>query len=182
MSLPSTALGYGHTGGPAVDQFGNVAALVKILEERQDSPAVIVGHSLGAGIALALAATAPRHVRALVLIAPAAGPSAITGTDRVLAAPIIGPTLTWFGFRAAGWALHIPPLRQRILTDRIGLSATNVKEVVCRVTHGQVWRSFTIEQRHLVTDATAFKTNRAQSSARSSSSPEHATGSSAPAL
>jgi pimeloyl-ACP methyl ester carboxylesterase len=149
--------GYGHTGGPAVDRGGNVAALVQILEERQDSPPVIVGHSLGAGIALALAATAPRQVRALVLIAPATGPSAITVTDWILAAPIIGPTLTWFGFRAAGWALHIPPLRQRILIKRIGLSATDAKEVVRRITHGHVWRSFTVEQRHLVTDAHRFR-------------------------
>jgi pimeloyl-ACP methyl ester carboxylesterase len=145
--------GYGHTGGLAVDQFANAAAIAQVLERRQDSPAVIVGHSLGAGIALALAATAPRHVRALVLIAPAAGPSAITVSDRLLAAPIIGPTLTWFGFRAAGFALHIPLLRRRILTDRIGLSGADAKEVVRRITHGQVWRSFTIEQRHLVTDA-----------------------------
>lgn len=49
--------------------------------------------------------------------------------------------------------MHIPLLRRRILTDRIGLSATDGKEVVRRITHGQVWRSFTIEQRHLVSDA-----------------------------
>lgn len=145
--------GYGHTGGPALDQFANAAAIAQVLDERQSSPAVIVGHSLGAGIALALAANAPHHVRALVLIAPAAGPSAITVTDHLLAAPLIGPALTWSGFRAAGLALHIPPLRQRILTDRIGLSPTEGKEVVHRITHGQVWRSFTVEQRHLVTDA-----------------------------
>jgi pimeloyl-ACP methyl ester carboxylesterase len=60
--------------GEAVDQFANAAALGRLLDEQQRPPAIIVGHSHGAGLALALAATVPRHVRALVLVAPAAGP------------------------------------------------------------------------------------------------------------
>ncbi|MDT7730109.1 MAG: hypothetical protein QOK45_362 [Mycobacterium sp.] len=145
--------GYAHTDGEAVDQFANAAALARLLDEQQRSPAVIVGHSLGAGIALALAATAPRHVRALVLVAPAAGPQSISLTDRVLAAPIVGPSLAWIGFRAAGLALHIAPLRQRILGKRVGLSASHARQVVHRLTYGTAWRSFITEQQHLVTDA-----------------------------
>jgi pimeloyl-ACP methyl ester carboxylesterase len=145
--------GYGHTGGDALNQFDNAAALARLLDERHSPPAVIVGHSLGAGIALALAAAAPHHVRALVLVAPAAGPAAITATDRALAAPVVGPSLSWLGFRTAGLALHIPVLRRRILIGRAGLSATDAEEVVRRMTRGDVWRSFTIEQRHLVRDA-----------------------------
>jgi pimeloyl-ACP methyl ester carboxylesterase len=145
--------GYGYTGGEAKDQFANAAAIGRLLDEQDRSPAVIVGHSLGAGIALALAATAPRHVRALVLVAPAAGPQSISITDRVLAAPILGPSLAWLGFRAVGIALHLAPLRQRILTTRIGLSVSDAKQVVHRITCGTTWRSFTIEQQHLVTDA-----------------------------
>jgi len=145
--------GYGHTAGETLSQFDNAAALATVLDEQRTDPAIVVGHSLGAGIALALAATAPHHVRALVLIAPAAGPTAITATDRALAAPVLGPTLSWLGFRAAGLALHLPLLRRRILTERIGLTATDADEVVRRITRGDVWRSFTGEQRHLVTDA-----------------------------
>jgi pimeloyl-ACP methyl ester carboxylesterase len=144
---------YGHTGGEAVDQFANAAALARLLDEQQRSAAVIVGHSLGAGIALALAATAPRHVRALVLIAPAAGPQSISLSDRVLAARIVGPSLAWLGFRAAGLALHIAPLRQRILGTRVGLSGSEARQVVHRLTYGTSWRSFITEQQHLVTDA-----------------------------
>jgi pimeloyl-ACP methyl ester carboxylesterase len=144
--------GYGQSGGEALDQFANAAALSRLLDEQQRSPAVIVGHSLGAGIALALAATAPRHVRALVLVAPAAGPQSISLTDRVLAAPILGPSLAWLGFRAAGLALHIAPLRQRILGKRVGLSVSDSQQVVHRLTYGATWRSFIIEQQHLVTD------------------------------
>lgn len=145
--------GYGHTGGKAEGQFGNATAIAQILDDRWNPPAVVVGHSHGAGIALALTATAPHHVRALVLVAPAAGPGAVTATDRVLAVPIIGLALTWLGFRTAGLALHIPVLHKRILTDRFGLNGADANEVVRRVTHGEVWRSFTTEQRHLASDS-----------------------------
>jgi pimeloyl-ACP methyl ester carboxylesterase len=145
--------GHGHTGGEAVDQFANAAALARSLDEQQRCAAVVVGHGLGAGIALALAATAPRHVRALILVAPAAGPQSISLTDRVLAAPIVGPALAWLGFRAAGLALHIAPLRQRILGKRVGLSGNDARQFVHRLTHGTAWRTFIAEQQHLVTDA-----------------------------
>jgi pimeloyl-ACP methyl ester carboxylesterase len=144
--------GYGHST-EALNQFDNAAGIAASLDEQRTDPAIVVGHSRGAGVALALAATAPRHVRALVLIAPAAGPTAITATDRTLAAPVLGPTLSWLGFRAAGLALHLPVLRRRILTERIGLTATDADEVVRRITRGEVRRGFTVEQRHLVIDA-----------------------------
>jgi pimeloyl-ACP methyl ester carboxylesterase len=145
--------GYGRASGEARNQFDNASAIAAILDEEHSEPTIVVGHSLGAGIALALAATAPHHVLALVLVAPAAGPSAITVTDRALAAPVLGAIASWLGFRTAGLALHIPLLRQRILTDRMGLSAADADEVVRRITRGPVWRSFTVEQRHLVADA-----------------------------
>ncbi|MDQ1752877.1 MAG: hypothetical protein QOE71_3933 [Pseudonocardiales bacterium] len=155
-SLAVDRPGYGRTSGAAVDQFANAAAVAHLLDE-QRSPAVIVGHSLGAGIALALAANAPQHVRALVLVAPAVGAQSITITDRLLAAPILGPSLIWFGFRALGLALHLAPLRSRVLTKRVGLSAGDSKEVVRRITYGNTWRSFIVEQRHLVADAVRLR-------------------------
>lgn len=145
--------GYGATGGPAMDHSGNAATLAQILDERQCTPAVVVGHSLGAGIAVALAAAAPHHVRALVLVAPAVGSDAVTATDRALAVPVLGAGLSWLGFRTVGLMLCLPGLRRRVLTDRIGLSATEGKEVVRRMTRGSVWRSFAVEQRYLVADA-----------------------------
>ncbi len=151
--LPIDRPGYGNSTDPALDQFADAAAIARLLDERHASPTVVVGHSLGAGVALALAATAPRHVRALVLVAPAAGPSAITPTDRALAAPVLGPTLSWLGFRTAGLALHLPTLRRRVLMGRIGLSATDADHVVRRLTRGPVRCSFTVEQRRLVADA-----------------------------
>ena len=94
-------------------------------------------------MASALAVAAPHHTRALVLIAPTFDPSAIGASDRVLALPVIGRALTWLAFRTGGLVLRIPPLSRRILGD----------EVVRRITRGDVWRSFTAEQRRLVADA-----------------------------
>ena len=146
-----------HTDGDAVDQFPNAAALGRLLDERQRPPAIIVGHSHGAGLALALAATAPRHVRALVLVAPVAGPQSISITDRVLATPILGPGLAWLGFHAAGLALHVGPLRDRILTKLVGVSGTDANQVARRISHGTTWRRFATEQRRLVTYARCLR-------------------------
>jgi pimeloyl-ACP methyl ester carboxylesterase len=131
----------------------DAAATGWLLDERHSSPAVIVAHSLGTATALGLAATAPHQTHALVLIDPATGPLAVTRTDRLLAAPIIGPAMSWAGFRTAGLALHVPALRTQLLTRRSGLTVTQAKEVVRLFSHGKTWRSFTAEQRRLVTEA-----------------------------
>jgi pimeloyl-ACP methyl ester carboxylesterase len=129
------------------------AAIARILDERHASPEVIVAHSLGIGTALALATSGSYDVHALVLIEPDARQLAVTVTDRVLAAPVIGPALSWIGFRTAGLALHIPALRARMLTRGCGLSVTDAKEVVRSLTCGRSWYRFTAEQRRLVTAA-----------------------------
>jgi pimeloyl-ACP methyl ester carboxylesterase len=142
-----------HASGAAGRRRDDAAATARLLDKRHASPAVIVAHSLGTATALALAATAPHHTHALVLIDPATGPLAVTRTDRLLAAPIIGPALSWAGFRTAGLALHIPALRAQILTRRFGLNVRQAKEVVRLFSHGKTWRSFTAEQRRLVAEA-----------------------------
>jgi pimeloyl-ACP methyl ester carboxylesterase len=129
----------------------DVTAIAGILDERRASPEVVVAHSLGIGAALALATSGACAVPALVLIEPFAGQLAVTATDRVLAAAVIGPALSWIGFRTAGLALHIPALRAGMLTRRFGLPATDAEKVVRSLTHGRSWRSFTVEQRRLVT-------------------------------
>ena len=148
--------GYGHDSEAATDQFSNAARLSALLDD-EETPTVVVGHSLGAGIAAAMAVIAPRQVRALVLVAPAVGASAVTPTDRLLAAPLVGPTLSWLGFRAAGIVLRLPPVRRRVLTVRAGLSPTQADDVLAHLTRGHTWRSFTIEQRHFVAEAHAMR-------------------------
>jgi pimeloyl-ACP methyl ester carboxylesterase len=149
--------GHGRSGGPTLNQFGNAATLPGALDDRAGPPVVVVGHSLGAGIALALAVIAPAHVRGLVLVAPAVGPASVTHTDRLLATPMAGPALSWLGFRAAGLTLGIPALRRKILVDRVGLGDARAREVVRRMRHSDVWRTFTAEQRYLLIDAHLLK-------------------------
>jgi pimeloyl-ACP methyl ester carboxylesterase len=142
------------TAGQAEDPFTTAAAdIAQLLDDQQRSPAVIVGYRFGAGTALALAASAPRHVRALVLVAPAAGLQSISIADRLLAAPMLGTVVTCLGFRLAGLALHLPALRRAILTTRAGLNARDAKQFVRHVTFGSTWRTFAGVQRRLVSDA-----------------------------
>ena len=141
------------TAGQAGDPFTAAADIAQLLEDQQRCPAVIVGYSFGAGTALALAASAPRHVRALVLVAPAAGLQSISIADRLLAAPMLGPVMTCLGFRLAGLTLHLPALRRAILTTRAGLNARDAKQFVRHITFGSTWRTFASEQRRLVSDA-----------------------------
>jgi pimeloyl-ACP methyl ester carboxylesterase len=141
------------TAGQAEDPFTAAAAdIAQLLDDQQHSPAVIVGYSFGAGTALALAASAPRHVRALVLVAPAAGLQSVRIADRLLAAPILGTVVSCLGFRLAGLALHLPALRRGILTTRVGLNAGDAKQFVHDITFGSTWRTFASVQRRLASD------------------------------
>jgi pimeloyl-ACP methyl ester carboxylesterase len=136
-----------------LDQVDDALELARRLDEQQAEPAVIVGHGFGAGMALALAAQAPRCARALVLVAPALQPGAIPAADRVLATPFLGATVTWLAFRVAGAALHVPSLRRRLLLKRAGLTAAQADRAVRSFSRGPTWRRFTVEQRQLVGDA-----------------------------
>jgi pimeloyl-ACP methyl ester carboxylesterase len=59
------------------------------MDARGIERAVIVGHSLGGGVALSVAALAPERIEALVLLA-SVGPGCLNGWDRLLAAPLTG--------------------------------------------------------------------------------------------
>jgi esterase len=71
--------------------------LVEILDAERYAPAIVVGHSLGAQIALHLAATEPGRVRALVLIDPVV-PHALTGKEKRLRqmAPLVAIAMRVF--------------------------------------------------------------------------------------
>ena len=92
--------------------------LQALLDAEGGGPAVIVGHSLGARVALELAAAAAARVRGLVLIDPVL-PVALHGRWRLLAtaAPLIGAAAAMLrGANALG--LHrgaLPPLDLRAL-------------------------------------------------------------------
>lgn len=65
--------GYGYSPGPPLPFDDQVACVAALIEGLAPSGAVVVGHSFGGLVALALAARHPDQVRGLVLSAPAAG-------------------------------------------------------------------------------------------------------------
>lgn len=79
--------GYGESGGEAIGLLDNAELLGQLLEERSALGATVVGHSLGAGIALAMAERS-LGVGALVLIGAAGVDGTIGALDRVLALPL----------------------------------------------------------------------------------------------
>jgi pimeloyl-ACP methyl ester carboxylesterase len=64
----------------------------RVLEQTGEGPAIVIGHSLGAAVALRLALDHPQLVRGLVLIAPACNPypGKPAWWARLSAAPILG--------------------------------------------------------------------------------------------
>ncbi len=65
--------GYGWSRGGALGFHDQIEAIHALLGEVDAAPAVVVGHSMGAAMALGLAIAYPGDVSALVLVAPAAG-------------------------------------------------------------------------------------------------------------
>lgn len=78
--------GYGATGGQAIGLLENAELLGQLLVERAAPGATVVGHSLGAGIALAMAERS-LGAGALVLIGAAGVDGTVGALDRVLALP-----------------------------------------------------------------------------------------------
>jgi pimeloyl-ACP methyl ester carboxylesterase len=87
--------GYGHSTRPrsGAEQLKTQALMAAaVLEASGEGPAIIVGHSLGAGVSLRLALERPDLVSALVLIAPASHTFAHNPAwwARLSATPIVG--------------------------------------------------------------------------------------------
>jgi pimeloyl-ACP methyl ester carboxylesterase len=100
-------------GGAADAAPERQAALIAAALERMDiGKAVIVGHSLGAAVALAMALDQPGHVGGLVLIAPAAEPD-------------LGAALAWYD-RAGVASLFANAAFDRTAVVPLGLLMTPV--------------------------------------------------------
>jgi len=149
--------GWGSNPSPARGMAANADWLEDLLAERLgEAPVVVVGHSFGGGVALALAARRPQRVRALVLVGSVGTDVALTRLDRLLAVPVMGGAIVRVGTVAARGVVSL----SRRALQRIGRAAgidrqTNGNSML-RVLSGQepvpadAWRSFTVEQRALV--------------------------------
>jgi len=136
-------------GGDAVGFRDNAAALVELLDRSGIGSAVVVGHSWGAGVALATAIGSPERVRALVLASPVAPGIAAGPLDRLLASPHLGAALAAVAFRLAGLGLTVPPVRRLAHAAVPTLQDAQVSATAARW-RGSAWRSFHAEQRFLV--------------------------------
>jgi pimeloyl-ACP methyl ester carboxylesterase len=136
----------------ALDLPGNADAAAAALKE----PAVVVGHSLGAGVAAWMAVLHPERVRSLVLVSPSANAAALTEFDKVLASPVAGSVLSGVLLGSVGAALSLPALR-RLLDRWLGLDPDFLRAGSRLLTRPRSWRSFAIEQRALLRDLPALE-------------------------
>jgi pimeloyl-ACP methyl ester carboxylesterase len=142
--------GYGasrqRAGGFAV----NARAVVAELDDRGIERAVLVGHSYGGGVALAVAKLAPARVEALVLLA-SVGPGCLTGWDHLLAAPVAGEVCAVTAWQLTPWVARA---RLAAIARRRPIAAhEHVNWHIWGHAHhnlGPLWRSFLTEQRALV--------------------------------
>jgi pimeloyl-ACP methyl ester carboxylesterase len=149
--------GYRSSPHPAAGVVGNANTVLADLDRAGIGEAVLVGHSYGGGVALTAAALAPHRVRGLVLVA-SVGPGAVTGWDRLLAAPVAGPVCAVTAWALTPWLAraHLAAL-QRMRRRPLGHHEWVNVDVWAhaRHDHGAMWRTFLTEQRDFVhgTDA-----------------------------
>jgi pimeloyl-ACP methyl ester carboxylesterase len=129
--------GYGTSTVAAGGFEHNARAMAELL----DGPAVVAGHSWGAGVALAMARAYPAKVRALTLIAPVTPHDRPGRVDRLLAGRHAGPLIARASFLGAASVLALPPLRRRIAPLVPGADASRLPELA------RSWRTFWVEQR-----------------------------------
>jgi pimeloyl-ACP methyl ester carboxylesterase len=143
--------GYGDNQRPAGTLADNARWLVERLDADGIDDAVLVGHSYGGGVAMAVAALAPERVRGLVLVA-GVGPGCVTGWDELLAAPVVGPMLSIAAWTVGPWLAR--QLGNRRPSRAEPGSAPSGWQALAGVRHrnGEVWRSFLTEQRELLRD------------------------------
>ncbi len=151
--------GYGRTLRAAAGLEENAAVLADELARRRASPAIVVGHSYGGGIALLLAARRPDLVAALVLVGSIGGRGSVNTLDHLLAVPGAGEA-------AAAAGLVVTPALARLRTLAVGLRgsrrmlaarlASTLPDDDLAVPGGEVARtarSFAVEQRALVVES-----------------------------
>jgi pimeloyl-ACP methyl ester carboxylesterase len=149
--------GWGSNPGPARGVMANADWLEGVLAERVGGAAVVmVGHSFGGGVALALAERNPSRVRALVLVGSIGAAAALTRLDRVLAFPVVGGAIVRGGTVAARGVVSGAQRALRRIGRAAGTERHTAGNSMLRALSGEepvpgdAWRSFIVEQRAMV--------------------------------
>jgi pimeloyl-ACP methyl ester carboxylesterase len=101
--------GFGEAERPPPDRFAYdlpafAAALADAIEQLRVGPVALLGHSLGGGVALKVAAHRPELVERLVLVSTLYYPPPIPPAGRLLLLPGVGPLLWRHAVRRSEWA------------------------------------------------------------------------------
>lgn len=139
--------GYGSNPTGATDYPGNVAWLIRHLDEHKITRTVLVGHSWAGGVAQLAASWYPDRIAGVVLVC-SIGPGCLLVADRLLAAPMLPAAVM-----RAGFPLVRPLLRRRdrsaLLRNLPPAAAPLISESLDAQFARDVWRSFLLEERAL---------------------------------
>ena len=142
----------GWDGRSAVrDLAGNASAARNVLDAVGVERATVVGHSLGAAVAVWLAWSSPERVGRLVLVAPAVNLDSLSAIDYLMAAPVVGWLATVGAMWGGGLVLGAGPIR-RWVAEATALDDRYLRTAGRMLLSSSAWRSFAREQRFLVRD------------------------------
>lgn len=130
---------------------GNASAARLVLDANGVERATVVGHSLGAAVAVWLAWSSPERVGRLVLLAPAANLDSLGAVDYLLAAPMVGWLASLGAMWGGGLVLGAGPVR-RWVAEATALDERYLRAAGRMLLARAAWRAFAQEQRLLVRD------------------------------
>lgn len=153
--------GWGASALPPMGVAENARFVADLARREGLGPAIVVGHSFGAAVALELAAESPDVVGALCLVNPVGPPESLSRADRLLARRVVADALvplTLAGLVVAARAFAALPR-----SWQAGPLLAAGRAPVARMADG--WRafgprpveSFLVEQRALLGEASALK-------------------------
>jgi pimeloyl-ACP methyl ester carboxylesterase len=143
-------------GVPSTDLAGNAVAALSALDTAGVQSATVVGHSLGAAVAVWLALEHPDRVGRLVLAAPAANCASLVPLDYWLAWPLAGELIGVPALAGAALVLSTRPLRRRI-AGWLSLDERYLAATGRALRSPAAWRAFAADQRALVRDLPALE-------------------------
>ena len=152
--------GWGSEARGAMGMAANAAVLEEMLQAAgAQSPVIVVGHSLGGGVALELALMHPARVGALVLVGSVGVAESLSGFDRLLAVPVVGSGILRAGVATMRGALitavHFSERHPGARVANLVPSLATVQAAIGsdgRPIVGRSRQSFLVEQRALLAE------------------------------